>query len=170
MQEVCSSETSVDFQHTTRRYIPEYSTLHNHRCEDLHSRLPRPSPFTSLSTHRDVFNPSSGNDVYTRHATVANLNAFLSRRYKVGKTSLNNVTINQLWGYLVMQSSSSLHLASPVGRLPVTAAALDATDRYPRLHSCRAMSGITSLTRVHHQHADTSAALYFYYIVSPRYN
>jgi hypothetical protein len=28
MEAVCSSETSVDFQRTTRRYIPEYSTRH----------------------------------------------------------------------------------------------------------------------------------------------
>jgi hypothetical protein len=29
------SETSVHFQETTRRYIPEETTLHNHRCENL---------------------------------------------------------------------------------------------------------------------------------------
>jgi hypothetical protein len=33
--EVCSSETSVDFKWATQRYIPEDSTLHNHRCENL---------------------------------------------------------------------------------------------------------------------------------------
>jgi hypothetical protein len=32
-----SSETSVGAQRTTRRYIPEDSTLHNHRCENLKS-------------------------------------------------------------------------------------------------------------------------------------
>jgi hypothetical protein len=32
---VCSSETAVDFQWTTRRYIAEDRTLHNHRCENL---------------------------------------------------------------------------------------------------------------------------------------
>jgi hypothetical protein len=31
------TETSVDFQRTTRRYIPEVRTLHNHRCENLKS-------------------------------------------------------------------------------------------------------------------------------------
>jgi hypothetical protein len=35
MEVICSSETSVDFQRTTRRYIPEDSTLHNYRCENL---------------------------------------------------------------------------------------------------------------------------------------
>jgi hypothetical protein len=34
---ICSSETSVDFQRTTWRYIPEDRTLHNHRSEDLNS-------------------------------------------------------------------------------------------------------------------------------------
>jgi hypothetical protein len=34
---MCSSETSVDFQLTTQRYIPEDNTLHNHHCKNLKS-------------------------------------------------------------------------------------------------------------------------------------
>jgi hypothetical protein len=30
---------SVDFQLTTWRYIPEYRTLHNHRCENLKCQI-----------------------------------------------------------------------------------------------------------------------------------
>jgi hypothetical protein len=37
MEAICSSETSVDFQRTTRRYIPEDSNIYNHRCENLKS-------------------------------------------------------------------------------------------------------------------------------------
>jgi hypothetical protein len=37
MEAICSSETSVDAQRTTRCYIPEDGTLHNHRCENLKS-------------------------------------------------------------------------------------------------------------------------------------
>jgi hypothetical protein len=37
MEAICSSEMSVDTQRTTRRYIPEIGTLHNHRCADLKS-------------------------------------------------------------------------------------------------------------------------------------
>jgi hypothetical protein len=37
MEAICSSETSVDFRRTTRRYVPEDSTLHNHRCENIRS-------------------------------------------------------------------------------------------------------------------------------------
>jgi hypothetical protein len=37
METIYSSDTSVDFQRTTRRYIPENSTLRNHRGEDLRS-------------------------------------------------------------------------------------------------------------------------------------
>jgi hypothetical protein len=37
MEAICSSKTSVDFQRTTWRYIPEDSTLHNHPCENLKS-------------------------------------------------------------------------------------------------------------------------------------
>jgi hypothetical protein len=39
LQVICSSETSVDFQRTTRSYIPEDSILHNHRCENLKSYI-----------------------------------------------------------------------------------------------------------------------------------
>jgi hypothetical protein len=35
MEAICSSETSADTQRATRRYIPEDSTLHNHRCGNL---------------------------------------------------------------------------------------------------------------------------------------
>jgi hypothetical protein len=37
MKATCFSETSVDTQRTTRRYIPEDGTLHIHRCENLKS-------------------------------------------------------------------------------------------------------------------------------------
>jgi hypothetical protein len=37
MEAMCSSETSADAQRTTRRYIPEDGTFHNHRCENLKS-------------------------------------------------------------------------------------------------------------------------------------
>jgi hypothetical protein len=37
MEATCSSETSVNLQRSTRRYIPEDRTLHNHRCDTLKS-------------------------------------------------------------------------------------------------------------------------------------
>jgi hypothetical protein len=37
MEPICSSETSVATQQTTRRQTPEDDTLHNHRCENLKS-------------------------------------------------------------------------------------------------------------------------------------
>jgi hypothetical protein len=37
MEATSSSEMSVEFQHTTRRYILEDRTLHNHRCKNLRS-------------------------------------------------------------------------------------------------------------------------------------
>jgi hypothetical protein len=39
MDVICSSETSVDFEQTTRRYNPEDSILHNHSCENLRSNM-----------------------------------------------------------------------------------------------------------------------------------
>jgi hypothetical protein len=37
MEDIYSSEMSVDVQRTTKRYIPEDGTLHNHRCDKLKS-------------------------------------------------------------------------------------------------------------------------------------
>jgi hypothetical protein len=37
MEAICFSKTSGDTQRTTRRYISEDGTLHNHRCENLKS-------------------------------------------------------------------------------------------------------------------------------------
>jgi hypothetical protein len=51
MEAICSSETSVDTQLTTRRYIPEDGTLHNHCCENLKSYIVLPcsqEPSTEL--------------------------------------------------------------------------------------------------------------------------
>jgi hypothetical protein len=38
MEAACSSETSVDIQRTTLRYIPD-GILHNYRCENLKSYI-----------------------------------------------------------------------------------------------------------------------------------
>jgi hypothetical protein len=37
MEAMFSSDTSVDFEHTTRRYFPEKGILYNHRFESLKS-------------------------------------------------------------------------------------------------------------------------------------
>jgi hypothetical protein len=42
------SSKEVDTQRTTRRYIPEDGTLHNHRCENLKSYLVFFSSFTKF--------------------------------------------------------------------------------------------------------------------------
>jgi hypothetical protein len=54
MEAICSSETSVDTQRTTRRYIPEDGTLHLVLCF---------SCFTGTLYHRDepILLPSIGN-------------------------------------------------------------------------------------------------------------
>jgi hypothetical protein len=39
MEAICSSEISVDFQRTARRYTPEDITLHNLHCENLKSYM-----------------------------------------------------------------------------------------------------------------------------------
>jgi hypothetical protein len=51
MEAICSSETSVDTQRTTRHYIPQDGTLHNHRCENIKSyRAITFQPVISINT------------------------------------------------------------------------------------------------------------------------
>jgi hypothetical protein len=42
MKAICSRETSVAFQRTTRRHVPEVCILYNHRCENFKSNACRP--------------------------------------------------------------------------------------------------------------------------------
>jgi hypothetical protein len=59
------SETSVDFQRTTRSYIPEDRTLHNHRYENLKSYnyylfpCKLHSPEANKNNNKKKKNPSS---------------------------------------------------------------------------------------------------------------
>jgi hypothetical protein len=56
MEARCSSETLIDTQRTTRRYIPENGVLHNHRCENLESCTEVVSIINSLDIiNRPVF-------------------------------------------------------------------------------------------------------------------
>jgi hypothetical protein len=63
IQATCYSETSVDFQRTTRRYIPNDRTLLNHFCENLKSYIfsnQLVNPATSSpadDVHHDVIPP-----------------------------------------------------------------------------------------------------------------
>jgi hypothetical protein len=56
MEAICSSETSVDFQRTTRRYVSEGSTLHNHRCENLKSYTVEISEYIFIFTFNFTVN------------------------------------------------------------------------------------------------------------------
>jgi hypothetical protein len=49
---ICSSETSVEFQRTTQRYIPEDRTLYNGWCENLNLTKAVRSSETSVSVYR----------------------------------------------------------------------------------------------------------------------
>jgi hypothetical protein len=59
------SEMSVDFQRTTRRYIPEDRNLHNHRCENIKYYIPM---FVSLlvpTSWRTLLQTSVNDKVYS---------------------------------------------------------------------------------------------------------
>jgi hypothetical protein len=65
MEAIYFSETSVDFQRTARHHIPEDSTFHNQRFENLKSLRrfvsqmfsnKRPLTQTSLSWYSDLIN------------------------------------------------------------------------------------------------------------------
>jgi hypothetical protein len=52
MEATCSSEASVNFQRTTRCYIPEESILYNRRCENLKSYKMKYSFMLSIIFHK----------------------------------------------------------------------------------------------------------------------
>jgi hypothetical protein len=62
MEAICSSETSVDFQRITRRYIPEDIGLHNHRCENLKSYI--------IGIMFVVFSRQKSNDILRLYALI----------------------------------------------------------------------------------------------------
>jgi hypothetical protein len=51
MEAICSSEKLVDFQRTTRRYIPEDNTLYSNRCENLKSYFSVEAGSTYIHIH-----------------------------------------------------------------------------------------------------------------------
>jgi hypothetical protein len=57
MEATCSSETSAGFKRTTRRYIPEDRTLHNHRSENLGSYIGE--VFWNALYNKNTFNVTS---------------------------------------------------------------------------------------------------------------
>jgi hypothetical protein len=59
MEAICSSETSVDFQRTTGRYIPEDSALRNHRCENPKSYKTEMAQQFLVKFSRAEFNENS---------------------------------------------------------------------------------------------------------------
>jgi hypothetical protein len=74
LEATCSSETSVDFQRTTRRYIPEDRTLHKPRCKNLRCYNELTSPQQSLSSSSS----SSSSSLLSSRGENHNLN---SQRY-----------------------------------------------------------------------------------------
>jgi hypothetical protein len=68
MEVICSSETSVAIQQTTRRHIPEDDTLHNHRCENLKS-------YYKVGDFRSFLSRNLGLSLPTLHITNELINS-----------------------------------------------------------------------------------------------
>jgi hypothetical protein len=79
MEAICSSETSVDSQRTTWRYIQEYGTLHNHRCENL-------KPYTAFFLLGGLFIDAVLSRLYTADDNMINGYGAVGER-KIGKGS-----------------------------------------------------------------------------------
>jgi hypothetical protein len=54
MEAICSSETLVASQQTTRRHIPGDDTFHNHRCENLKSYNINVIQYTAEMLYGDI--------------------------------------------------------------------------------------------------------------------
>jgi hypothetical protein len=69
MEAIWSTETSVNFQRTTRRYIPEDNILHNHRCENLkfYIRLCFVTPGSDFGLDEGIYSSFSFLPVLRKH-------------------------------------------------------------------------------------------------------
>jgi hypothetical protein len=93
MEAIYSSETSVDFQRTTRRYIPEDSTLHNHRSENLKSYIILINPFSLHKTNLVViYSTLTGRWIHFGCLLIGRCFVMASRDHSLGRN--NNI---QLW-------------------------------------------------------------------------
>jgi hypothetical protein len=90
MEAICSSETSVHIQRTTRRYIPEDSTLHNHRCEHLKSYI----IYINLGMIRALLKPLSWQQYESCEGARINQNPGndLYKLYKLKISGVKNIS------------------------------------------------------------------------------
>jgi hypothetical protein len=110
MKVTCSPETSVDFQRTTRRYIPEDRT-HNHRCENLdfyfRNLVYRHSVgLLERGTARRKASACTGHHKYIQPCSKWDLNPWPYRSSSVNKTvhALDltaTVLLGTVWGLLL---------------------------------------------------------------------
>jgi hypothetical protein len=138
-----ASETSVDFERITRRYIPEDRTLHNHRCENLKShfrvfniciRKQLPSRLVSRRTSlrhfniNDVSQQSYSGNVQLSRQTARNRVLLVYRRAQVRFLSfhVNAVVKLSMRRYALGRGSAHKKLAvitevflSPYRQMPV---------------------------------------------------
>jgi hypothetical protein len=112
-QRRCSSETSVEFQLTTRRYIPEDS-IHNHRCENFKSSIQfrdlswrneesHEKCWSGQTTYCQIFEPGtsrislSASDCAERPLLVRSLNfKDIDTTFKIESTQVNDQASSQL--------------------------------------------------------------------------
>jgi hypothetical protein len=97
---ICSSETPVDFQRTTWRYIPKVRTLLNHGLETSNP--------TSLENNPQGSGPSTGNLLPTTERIQNNLEIYNKEQY------FSKYTKNCVYKNKYAHGVESLKLAEPV--------------------------------------------------------
>jgi hypothetical protein len=107
MEAVCSSETSVDLQRATRRYIPEDSNVHNHHFENLKSYT---TILVCICNNVENLDRSASRQQGVR-AHLCTLEAYITEMRAVQATTLSYVTLRRLiYRYQHLRGTSYLNL------------------------------------------------------------
>jgi hypothetical protein len=97
MEAISSSETSVDFQRTTRRYIPEDRILHNHRCENFKSYILKDVSTSVLWIGSIVVLPAWALIVGSGHRPLSLAVVLLAATYFMERSTLLLSSVSSLW-------------------------------------------------------------------------
>jgi hypothetical protein len=137
MEAVLSCKTLAEFYRTTRRHIPENSTLDTHRCENLNSNGSFVLATSSLRPTTTIFIFQLNNCGYSPYVTSSDKRTGLSFTIAASPRQLSHSRVRVPWDSLpyFTVSDSRLRFLSPPATRRATVEVFD-----PSLHvGCHSM-------------------------------
>jgi hypothetical protein len=105
------SETSADFQRTTRRYIPEDKTLHNHHCAvwSVNGCLEGSGPRLSYGTRTDIWARDRPNTKQKYHHSTGMFGKPVTSPFILSHRQINVISKNHLYRLTFMGNAANIH-------------------------------------------------------------